>query len=266
MAPLGLDKLNTYRPLYNVQTMSDVATDLVLAYATTPTTVDNGQLLPMIVRTMAMTDQPLKDVLVDAGYPSGADLAECKKRGVIVYGPWNENSFTAQKRAKGAEKNQIPKDRFIFHPSVPCYRCPEGKPLTYQERSKKQKADGTYFTIEIYQADPSDCAGCPLKAGCVRGRSGARTVRRQEHEDLIEELKDRMKQPQAKEKYRQRGRTVERRFADFKTHGGLQRFSGQTPERADTQVGLTVLAHNLQTLEKLRIKRERQSDAGKTAA
>jgi hypothetical protein len=33
MAPFGLDKLKTYRPLYNVQAMSDVETDLVLAYS-----------------------------------------------------------------------------------------------------------------------------------------------------------------------------------------------------------------------------------------
>jgi transposase len=266
MAPFGLDKMNTYRPLYNVQTMSDVETDLVLAYATTRTTADNGQLLPMIERTMEMTNQPLKDVLADSGYPSGEDLAECKKKGVTVYAPWNENSFTEAKRAKGGDKNQISKDRFVFDPSVPSYRCPEGKQLTYRERTTKQKANGDYFTIEIYQADPSDCAGCPLKGCCVRGRSGARTVRRQRHEELVEELRERMKQPDAKEKYGKRGCTIERRFADLKTHRGLQRFSGQTPERADAQVGLAVLAHNLQTLEKLRIKQERQPDTGKTAA
>ncbi len=266
MAPFGLDKLNTYRPLYNIQTMSDVETDLVLAYATTRTTADNGLLLPMIEQTMAVTNQPLKDVLVDSGYPSGKDLAECKKKGVTVYAPWNENTFTEAKRAKGGDKNQISKDQFVFDPSVPGYRCPEGKPLTYRERTTKQKANGDYFTIEIYQAAPSDCAGCPLKARCVRGRSGARTVRRQKHEELIEELRERMKQPEAKEKYRKRGCTVERRFADLKTHLGLQRFSGQTPERADAQVGLAVLAHNLQTLGKLRIKKEQQPASGKTAA
>ena len=36
-------------------------------------------------------------------------------------------------------------------------------------------------------------------------------------------------------------------------------------ERADAQVGLTVLAHNLRTLEKLRIKREEQRKAEKMA-
>lgn len=266
MAVFGLDKQKTYRPLYNVQTMSDVPTDLVLAYATTATTADNGQLLPMIERTKAMTDRPLKEVLVDSGYPSGADLAVCEEIGVIVYAPWNENSFTETKRAQRGTRVPIPKDQFVFDPAGPNYRCPEGKLLNYRERSSKQKADGTYFTIEIYQAAPSDCAACPLKTGCLRGGSAARTVRRQEHEELIDGLKERMKQPEAKAKYRRRGCTVERRFADFKTHGGLQRFSGRTPQRADAQLGLTVLAHNLRTLEKLRTRWQQPLSTGETAA
>ena len=255
MAPFGLDKLNTFRPLYNIQAMSDLETDLVLAYETTRTTADSGQLLPLIKQTVKMTDRPLKEVLVDSGYPSGEDLARCEQMGVIVYAPWNENSFTEAKRAKEKKEGQIPKVRFTYDPSTPSYRCPEGKSLSYRERTTKQKANGDYFTIEIYQADPSDCAACPLKASCVRGQSGARTVRRQEHEELVEGLKERMKTPDAKAIYGKRGCTVELRFADWKTHRGLQRFSGQTPKRADAQVGLIVLAHNLRTLDKLRTRR-----------
>jgi len=205
-------------------------------------------------------------VLVDSGYPSGEDLASRAEIGVTVYAPWNENSFTETKRATRGEKVQIPKDQFEFDPSGPSYRCPEGKLLSYRERSSKQKADGTYFAIEIYQADPSDCAGCPLKARCLRGGSAARTVRRQEHEELIEGLKQRMKQPEAKAVYGKRGCTVERRFADFKTHGGLQRFSGRTLERADAQVALTVLVHNLRTLEKLRTSQQQRVSTEETAA
>jgi len=267
LAPFGLDKLKTYRPLYNIQTMSDVGTDLVLAYATTQTTTDSGQLVPMIDLTNQVINRRLAEVLVDSGYPSGEELAQCEERNVIVFAPWNENSFTEAKRAKAGGEDQIPKDQFKFDPSIPGYRCPEGKELRYRNRTTKQKASGDYFPLEIYQADPSDCASCPLKARCVRGRSGARTVRRQEHQELIDALKDRMNTPEAKKKYRDRGCTVERRFADLKTHRGLQRFSGRTPERADAQVGLTVLAHNLQTLAKLRIRSEqRQQNPGKIAS
>jgi transposase len=261
MAPFGLDKLKTYRPLYNVQTVSDVQTDLVLAYATTRTIADSGQLLPMIEQAEEITGRPVREVLVDSGYPSGAELAQCAEKGVIVYAPWNENTFTETKRAKGVEKRQIPKARFTFDASLPGYRCPEGKRLIRRERTTKQKADGSYFAVEIYQADPADCAACRLKAACVQGRSAARTVRRQENEELIEELQERMKTPEAKARYVQRCCTVERRFADLKTHRGLQRFSGQTQERADAQVGFTVLAHNLRILGKLRARRSEPTPA-----
>jgi transposase len=257
MAIFGLDKLKTYRPLYNVQTMSDVETDLVLGYATIPTASDSGQLLPMIERTNQMTGEHLQEVLVDSGYPSGKELAQCEETDVVIYAPWNENSFTEAKRANKRADEQIPKDRFTFDPTIPGYRCPQGNVLRFRNRTSKQKANGEYVPLEIYQADPSKCASCPLQPQCVRGGSGARTVRRQEHEDLIDALKERMNEPDAKKKYRERGCTVERRFADLKTHRGLQRFSGCTPERADAQVGLTVLAHNLQTLEKLRNRRAR---------
>lgn len=254
-APFGLDKLKTFRPLYNVQTMSDLGTDLVLAYATAATVGDAGWLPPMIDRTAAATGRPLRLVLVDAGYPGGEALAHCRDRDVTVLGPWNENSHTEKKRAAKGGAGQIPKDRFAFDPASRTYRCPEGKTLEFAERSRQQRADGEGFTIEIFRAAASDCAACPLKAGCVRGGAKARSVRRQEHEELVEELKARMERPESKEVYRQRGCTVERRFADVKTHRGLDRFSGRTPARADAQVGLTILAHNLRTLDKLRERR-----------
>ena len=50
---------------------------------------------------------------------------------------------------------------------------------------------------------------------------------------------------EAKSLYRLRGQTVELGFADFKQHRSLRQFSGRGPYRAQRQVGLTVLAHNL---------------------
>jgi radical SAM protein with 4Fe4S-binding SPASM domain len=257
-APYGLDKLKTYRPLYNVQTMTDVATDLVLAYATVPATADNGLLVPMLERVREVTGGALNTVLADSGYPSGEDLEKCQKLGVTVYAPWKENSNTEQKRAKAWETAQIPKEEFAFEPLNQVYRCPQGKTLTYQGQTKKQRANGAYDTFELYTSDPNDCASCPLLARCVRSRGGCRTVQRQEHQELIDELRSRMATPQGKALYSLRGCTVERRFADSKTHHGLQRFSGRTQERADAQVGLTVLAHNLLTLDKLRHRKQIQ--------
>jgi transposase len=252
VAPFGRDKMKVYRPLYNVQTMTDVETDFVFAFSVTPTLSDSGHLVVMIDRTMVVTGRLLKQVLTDSGYPSGDDLAQCEARKVEVIAPWNENSFTAEKRAKAGEDAPIRKDEFTWDATIPGYRCPQGHALRYRERTTKQKANGDAVSLEIYQADPADCKECPLKARCVHGRSGARTVRRQPHEELIDQMRDRMKTPEGKALYRQRGCTVERRFADMKSFRGFQRISGRTPERAEAQVGLTILVHNLITLDKRR--------------
>jgi transposase len=251
-APFGRDKMKVYRPLYNVQTMTGVETDFVFAYSVTPTLSDSGHLVPMIDQMTAATGQPLKVVLADSGYPSGDELAECEARSVNVIAPWNENSFTAEKRTKDGKDAPITKREFKWDPTIPGYRCPEGLLLTYRERTTKQKANGDSVPLEIYEADAADCRECPLKARCVQSSSGARTVRRQPHEDLIDKMRDRMKTPEGKALYRQRGCTVERRFADMKSFRGAERMSGRTPERAEAQVGLTVLVHNLITLDKLR--------------
>jgi len=255
-APFGLDKRKTRRPLYNARVVRDVETDLVLAHATTATTSDGGLLPSMIERTGAMTGRPLLELLADAGYMSGEDLAHCRLQGVTLYAPWNANAFTEAKRAAKKDAAQISKDQFAFDQATQTYRCPEGKTLKRRERSRRQRADGTEFLVEIHQAAPSDCAACALKSRCVRAKAKARTVRRREHEELIQEHKARMQRPESKERYRLRCQTVERRFAELKTDRGLQRFSGRTRRRADAQVGLSILVHNLRALDKLRERRE----------
>src|SRR5262249_50121636 len=218
VAPLGLDKLGTYRPLYNVQTMSDVGTDLVLAYATIPSTTDSGQLVTMIDQTHQITGRRLNEVLVDAGYPSGPELAQCAQRGVTVFAPWNENAFTAAKRAQAGSDEQIPKDQFTFDPTIPGYRCPEGAVLRYRTRTSKQKANGDYVPLEVYQADPSDCGCCPRQARCVRSGSGAPRVRRPENQGVVEGMKQRVKTPQGKEENPPPACTRGTRVGDLNRH------------------------------------------------
>jgi transposase len=185
----------------------------------------------------------------------GDPMAPFGRDKVEVFAPWNENSFTAQKRAQAGEDSPVRKDQFTWDETIPGYQCPQGHPLTFRERTSKQKANGDSIPLEIYQAAASDCAECPLKNRCVHGRSGARTVRRQPHEELIDRKKARTKSPEGKELYRMRSCTVERRFADAKSFRGLERFSGKSSERAAAQVGLTMLAHNLVTIDKLRMRK-----------
>jgi transposase len=254
-AALGRDKLDVFRPLYNVQVMTDVKTDLVLAYDVSSSISDSGQLVPMVDRTQAVTGRPLETVLVDSGYPSGPELAACDQRGVTVLAPWQENSFSEARAEADPKKQLLSKELFVWEPALRAYRCPQGKLLVYAKSIKKQKANGDYHPLEVYQPLAEDCAACPLRSRCTKSSKRTRQVQRQPDEAFIEQLKRRMQTPEAKSEYAQRGRTVERRFADLKGHRNFDRMSGQTPERARAQTGLTLLAHNLVTLDSLRTRR-----------
>jgi transposase len=266
-ACLGRDKYDVYRPLYNVQVMTDLKTDLILAYAVIACASDSGQLTPLINLTEAATGRPLRDVLTDAGYPSGEELAFCAARGTTVYSPWQENSFTAKKKAAKGAPPMVPKEQFQWDAEERQYVCPQGHRLSYAGMTSKQKNNGESVPLEVYQADVADCAGCPLRDQCVQSKSGARSVRRRPHEEHVEALRERMKSPEAKALYRQRCQTVERSYADQKEHRGLRKFSGRGQERAAVQAGLSILVHDLRTLDKLRSTRdEALADAEKTAA
>ena len=255
-ACLGRDKYDVYRPLYNVQVMTDLKTDLILAYAVVACASDSGQLTPLIALTETATGRPLRDVLTDAGYPSGEELAFCAARGTTIYSPWQENSFTVKKKAAKGAPPILPKEQFWWDAEARQYVCPQGHRLSYAGKTSKQKNKGESVPLEVYQADAADCAGCPLHAQCAQSKSGARSVRRRPHEEHVEALRERMKSPEAKALYRQRSQSVERSIADQKEHRGLRRFSGRGQERAAVQAGLSILVHNLRTLDKLRSTRD----------
>jgi transposase len=263
----GLDKEKVYRPLYNVQTVSDLPTDFVLAYEVFAQHSDSGTLQTLMNKIHDSGIQ-VEDLLADAGYPVGEDLEFCERSGITLYAPWQENSSTA-KRKKQSSEPRLEKDEFQWDDACEVYVCPEGKELPYSHQKTRQRARGETIRFDVYQASPSDCTACPLQARCTTAPQTGRTVRRDPYQEEIDRLKTRMQTETAKSLYKYRSQTIERVFADFKEHRNLRRFRGRGLSRARTQLGLTVLGHNLRLLAKLREKKKHEPDDAitpKTAA
>jgi Transposase DDE domain len=185
----------------------------------------------------------LERLLADAGYASALDLFDCARAGVDLYAPYQENDRTEQRRAK-RPRRQIPKSDFVWRPEEQIYICPRGHRLTPTGQEARARAEGRSVVLTTYRCPKEHCQACPLAARCTRGANG-RTIKRNEHEDLIVAHRAKMETPEAKAIYRQRGQTIELRFADTKEHRGLRRFSGRGLERVRIEVGLLVLSHNL---------------------
>jgi transposase len=254
----GLDKEKVYRPLYNVQTVSDLATDFVLSYGVFAQHSDSGTLQPLMNKIQE-SGIGVEDLLADAGYPVGEDLEFCETSNITLYAPWLENSSTAKKKEQSTDPG-IEKDDFRWEAGRKTYVCPEGKDLSFSHKGHRQRANGARVAFEVYQASPSDCTHCSQQARCTTAPQNGRTVRRDAYQEEIDRLKARMQTQEAKSLYKQRGQTIERVFADFKEHRNLRRFRGRGISRARTQMGLTVLGHNLRTIAKLREQKKQEDD------
>jgi transposase len=242
-AALGRDKEKIFRPLYTPQIVQDLESPLVLGYQVFAQATDAGTLMPLRQRAHDLTGIWLKEILADTGYASALDLFDCARAGVDLYAPYQENDWTERRRAR-APRRQIPKSEFTWRPEEQVYVCPRGHHLTRIGREARDRADGRTVELTTYRCPKEHCQACPLARRCTSGAKG-RTIKRNEHEELIEAHRAKMETPEAKAIYRKRCQTVELRFADTKEHRDLRRFSGRGLQRVRIEAGLCVLAHNL---------------------
>jgi hypothetical protein len=244
-AALGRDKYNVFRPLYNVQLVRDLDSQLCLGYQVFAQPTDAGTFGLMLERIANWTGVKPKAALVDAGYVTACNLAICDQAGIALYGPWQENDFSPKKKKQGAKPRPIGKEHFTWVAEQNMYRCPEGHPMPWIGHQKRRQSDGRINVVHSYRCSPQHCRACPRQVSCSTNPNRGRAVKRSEHEALVEAHRARMATKEAKTLYRLRCQTVELGFADFKQHRSMRQFSGRGRDRAQRQVGLTVLVHNL---------------------
>jgi len=242
-AALGRDKEKVFRPLYNLQVVQDLESPLILGHEVFAQATDAGTMMPMRQRVQDLTGIRLERLLADAGYASALDLFDCAEAGLDLYAPYQENDRTERRRSKRPQR-QIPKGEFVWLAEEQAYQCPRGHRLTRIGRETRERAEGRTLELTTYRCAKEHCQECPLVGRCT-GSANGRTIKRNEHEDLIVGHQAKMQTPEAKAIYRQRCQTIELRFADAKTHRGLRRFSGRGLKRVRIEVGLWVLSHNL---------------------
>ena len=249
-APLGRDKLKVFRPLYTVQHVVAPESNITMAYCCEPSVTDAGTLAPMIDKTQHLVGGRLRTMMGDAAYCSIVDLQDCQQRGIELLAPVQENSSTKAKNAQKTNK-QIPREEFRFDSEENCYHCPQGHRGEYRDRARKSRHSGRTLWEYRYRCDPVHCSACPLAATCLREGSASRTIKRLEGQELLDAQRKKMDTPEARERYRVRGQTVELGFGDAKGNRQLTRFHGRGPCRALTETGIMVVAQNLQRIDRL---------------
>lgn len=171
------------------------------------------------LRPLPLAQLPAQ-LLADATYITGADLATAARQGVTLDGPWLENDYSVKAATK------IGKEQFVWLPEEQAYRCPQEQRLTHIGQEQRRRADGQVDTLHKYRCAPVPGRACPLRQACTSNPQRGRSLKRSEHEEWIDCHKARMTTLEAKALYKLRRQTVELGFADLKEHRKLRRLGG----------------------------------------
>lgn len=216
-------------PAYNVQTVVEAATGLIVAHEVTTEATDNRSLWPMAQRARERMDVEELHVVADAGYSSGEQARACEEHGVITHIPANR---TVNNQGDGT---LLDRRAFTYDSTSDTMRCPAGETLIRKQIYRRDRA-------VHYAADEAVCGVCALKSSCTTAKR--RIVSRHWDEDILQRMHERAT-PAA---MRLRRCTVERPFADLKERLFGRRFLLRGLIGARCEMAMAVMAFNLKLL------------------
>ncbi len=212
---------------YNVQTAVETNTGLIVHYDITDQGSDNRQLEPMAKAVKTELKAKALEILADAGYSNGEQLAACEESDITPNVPTN--------RSSNPKKDHYQKSDFRYDAEKNQYACPAGQILTQKTKNTAKK---------LYQYTRVGCDTCPQQSRCTSAKQ--RWISRHFYEDALERSQKRIDDDPGLMKTR--AATVERPFGHIKQMMGLRRFSCWGKNGADAEMGLSVLAYNLTRL------------------
>src|SRR5258705_8796015 len=99
--------------------------------------------------------------------------------------------------------------------------------------------------VQVYRCDVKDC---PVRAQCTKDCRARRFVEIWPHTVALQQMRARLKEPEAAAQLRKRWQIIERGFAQIKQHDGFRRWTVRGLESVNTQWALLCCAMNLRVL------------------
>ena len=213
---------------HNVQIAVDEKHHLICAFEVTDAVNDLGELSEMAVAAKEALEVEALEVLADAGYYDGKEVAACVEAGVTPMVPKPRNS---------KQKTELfPQERFRYDAEQNVYHCPAKQQL---RPCGSEMVEGRRLQ---YYANAAACAGCPLRERCTEATKGRR-IKRPAEAPLLEAMEQRLKaEPGVRLK---RKELAEHPFGTIKRAMDQGYFLLRGQKKTRGEFALTALAYNL---------------------
>ncbi len=235
------------KPAYNLQISTN--NQFITNYGLAQTTADTTTLKSFINDYIDNYKEIPESVTADAGYGSEENYVHLEKKGIEAFVKYNYFN----KEQKNTRK---PKDIFLannldYNKEEDCYYCPIGKKMKHLDTIERITKNGFKQKIERYQAE--NCKGCLLKFLCHKSKYNRIIEKNYNLIRLKEKAKDLLLTEEGIKKRSQRCWDVEPVFGDIKHNMNFKRFSLRGLDKANTEIGLIAMAHNINKFSKILI-------------
>ena len=219
---------------YNVQIAVDDKHNLIVASEVVNDSSDVGQLHAMASTAKEALDAKTLQALADEGYYSSLELKACEEDGITAYVPVPASNGRLENEGRFSLKD------FNYDGVADAYHCPAGQLL---HRTAGGNWENTSGRIEIcYAGRKKTCGVCPLKSRCLSPKAATRTIRRWEHEDVLDRHRKRMHS--AGQLMRRRSGIVEHPFGTLKCRAGYRHFLVRGFSKVRGEWSLMALCYN----------------------
>lgn len=173
-------------------------------------------------------------LLGDAGYWALSVFAIAMSKQIDLLCP--SGRANAESAYERAPTERFGKHLFVFQPDTDTYRCPAGDTL------RRGRSDQDRYGRTRTNYGGANCRQCSLRAQCTTSVAG-RTIKRYDDDALKESMREVMKQPAARAKYKRRSTMVEPVFARLQQMG-LRRMRRRGLDRVRAEFALYCMAYN----------------------
>jgi len=214
---------------YNIQTTTDGKHNIIIDQFCGGVN-DLNDLGTAVKRTQYILSKKNMDVLADAGYHNGAEIAYVERLGATP--------FVSPKKQHQQKQEGYRKINFQYDRSNNTYICPQEyimEPISKFQRGNKRK-----FTVTRY-ATPA-CVDCPVRDLCTTNIHG-RFIERSSHQDYVDRNYNRV--TKNKDYYRRRQAIVEHPFGTLKRQWHMDHTILRGRNNVISEYRLAAIAYNL---------------------
>lgn len=233
-----------YAPSYKPSVLANEER-IIVAYEVDPS--NESRMVPALVdMAERVGGEKVGELLLDSGYFDHGVIAECIERDINLLCP--EGKSQGEDDWTKKPSTYFGKSAFVYQEDRDVYVCPQGHEMRVVDRYEGKGKESGYMRYGT-----AACGGCPERERCTQNKKGRR-IKRYAGDEAKDALREVMKDPRARARYRKRQAMVEPVFGYMKRVLKFTRFRRRGLSKVRLEFALYAMAYNLcRVVDRLKI-------------